>query len=98
MRGQLGHLAAVSEERADLTIQVLPFTSGANAAATGPVTILWLVQPDDLGAAYLGGLPAGAFIDSHADVAGYFRAFTRLQESALTPQASTRLLREMART
>ena len=98
MRHQLGHLAAVSEERADLTIQVLPFTSGAHAAAVGPVTILWLVQPDDLGAAWLGSLPAGACIDSHAGVAGYFRAFTHLQASALTPQASTQFLREMART
>ena len=60
MRGQLARLAAVSEERADVTVQVLPFTSGAHAAAAGPVTILWLAGPAGLGVAHLGGLPPGS--------------------------------------
>jgi transcriptional regulator with XRE-family HTH domain len=89
MRSQLAHLAA------EVTIQVLPFTSGAHAAAS-PVAILWLARPDDLGVAHLGGWAGGVFIDSQADVAGYSRTFTHLQASALTPQASTRLLRDMA--
>jgi Domain of unknown function (DUF5753) len=97
MRRQLGYLVTVSEERADLTLQVLPFSSGAHAAiGTGPVTVLRLAQPPGLGVVHLACLSGGIFLDGQADVASYFQVLTQLQASALTPQASAGLLREMA--
>jgi transcriptional regulator with XRE-family HTH domain len=97
MRGQAGHLAAVSAASTALTVQVLPFTSGAHAAAgTGPVTVLLLAQAPGLGVVHLAGLSGGVFLESQADVAGYSRMLTRLQASALTAETSARLLREMA--
>ena len=97
MHAQLSHLAAISNDNAKATIQVLPFAAGAHAAAgTGPMTILGLTQTHSLGVVYLASLPGGTFLDSQVDVARYHQVFLRLQASALPPGESMRLLQEMA--
>jgi transcriptional regulator with XRE-family HTH domain len=97
MRGQLLRLAAASQDRAQVTIRILPFEAGAHAAAgTGPMTILGFASTPGLGVVHLASLPSGVFLDDQEDVACYERMFLELQASALSPGESARLLQEMA--
>jgi transcriptional regulator with XRE-family HTH domain len=82
---------------ADLRV-LLPFAGGVGAAAGGPAAVLRFAPPSGLGAVYLDGPSGGVILDSEADVGGYAGMFTRLRAAAVTPQASTRLLRDMAST
>jgi transcriptional regulator with XRE-family HTH domain len=98
MRGQFCRLAAISQDNAKATIQILPFAAGAHAAVgTGPVTILGFTQASGLGVVLLAGLPNGVFLDEQEDVACYNRVFVQLQASALSPDDSARMLQKMAR-
>ena len=97
MRAQLGHLAAVSEDSRGVTIQVLPFASGAHAAAgTGPAAVLRFSQAPGLGVVQLASLSGGVFLDEEQDIAVYVRALMQLRASALPPHESARLLQAMA--
>jgi transcriptional regulator with XRE-family HTH domain len=103
MRRQLTRLATLADGSADATVpavslQVLPFTAGADAAAgSGPMTILRFANPPGLGVIHLPALCGGVSLEGREDVACHIRAFTHLRTAALTPAASARLLRAMAR-
>jgi len=51
-----------------------------------------------IGMVHLGGLRGGASLDSPDDLARYTRAFALLRATALPPEASVQLLRDMVRT
>ena len=84
-----------------VSLQVLPFEAGAHAAAgCGSLAILRFADTPGLGVIHLAALSgggAGVGLEAAEDVARYIRAFARLRAAALTPAASARLLREMAR-
>jgi transcriptional regulator with XRE-family HTH domain len=89
-----GHGVAVG----DVTVQVLPFEAGAHSVAgAGAMTVLRFGDVPGLGIVHLGGLRGGASLDSPEDVARYGRAFALLRATALTPEASVQMLRDMAR-
>ncbi len=92
MRDQLRTLAHASEQ---IVVQVLP--SGCEAPSSGPVTILRFAGAPSLGAVYLPGLSGGVCLVDQQDVASYTRAFEHLRAFALSPAASARLIRELAR-
>ena len=97
MRAQLARLAEISATCAQITIQVLPFASGAHpVGASGPLSILRFADAPSLGVVHLPGPSGGIFLDSPPDVASHARAFTLLRASALTPAATPQLLRDMA--
>jgi hypothetical protein len=97
MRAQLARLAEMSGTRPQITLQVLPFAAGAHpAAAIGPLSILRFADAPSLGVVHLPGPCGGIFLDSPPAVASHARAFTLLRASALTPAATTHLLRDMA--
>jgi transcriptional regulator with XRE-family HTH domain len=75
------------------TVQVLP--SAYETPSSGPATILRFARMSSLGVVYLPGLSGGVCLAGQQDVASYASAFERLRASALTPAASTRLIREM---
>ena len=93
LAGQISHLAELSDDFPDLTIQVLPFSAGAHAAA-GSASLAILRFPDapSLGVVYLEALSGGVYLDSQEDVARYIRAFALLRASALSVADSARLL------
>jgi transcriptional regulator with XRE-family HTH domain len=99
MRTQLARLAGLADRAATgLSLQVLPFTAGANAAAAnGSMTILRFANPPGLGVIHVPALCGGVSLEGREDVARYIRAFAHLRTAALTPAASARLLRAMAR-
>jgi len=98
MRAQLARLAKMTTTCPQITLQVLPFASGAHpAGASGPLSILRFADAPSLGVVHLPGPNGGIVLDSPPDVAGHAQAFTRLRASALTPAATAQLLRDMAR-
>jgi transcriptional regulator with XRE-family HTH domain len=98
LAGQISHLVKLNAEYPAITIQVLPFSAGAHAAAGGgSLAILRFSDAPSLGVVCLDALSGGVYLESQADVARYVRAFALLRASALSPADSDRLLRGLAR-
>ena len=94
MEGQLGLLAGVSGDSGMITVQILPFSSGAHAAAdVGSLTMLQFVEAPGLGVVHLGGAGGGVCLESQEDLAVHARVFEQLRAFALSPAQSARLLR-----
>jgi hypothetical protein len=85
-------------EGASVSLQVLPFTAGAYAAAgCGSMAVLRFADTPGLGVIHLAALSGGVSLEGRDEVARYSRTFAQLRAAALTPAASARLLRDMAR-
>jgi transcriptional regulator with XRE-family HTH domain len=91
MRDQLGALAAVGGRA---VVYVLP--SRCVPPSSGLATILRFTAVPGLGAVYLPGLSGGACLTGRQDIASHTKAFEQLRTSALPPQASARLIQEIA--
>jgi transcriptional regulator with XRE-family HTH domain len=93
MARQASHLTRLARHVPGLTLQVLPFTAGAHAAA-GSASLAILRFPDapGVGVVYLEALSGGVYLESQEDVARYIRAFALLRSAALSPADSARLL------
>jgi transcriptional regulator with XRE-family HTH domain len=98
MRRQLRRLANLGAGGlGDVTVQVLPFGTGAHAVAgTGAATILRFASMPDLGVVHLDGLAGGASLEGRDALTRYGRAFALLRATALSPADSGALLRDMA--
>jgi transcriptional regulator with XRE-family HTH domain len=96
-----GAAGAAGATGPSVSLQVLPFGAGAYAAAgCGSMAILRFADTPGLGVIHLAALAgggAGVGLEAAEDVARYIRTFARLRAAALTPAASARLLRDMAR-
>lgn len=90
MREQLAHLAEESE-RPDITVQVLPFSSGAPARH---LAFTLLDFDDDPSLLYVEDPVSGQVIDSPGMVADSQVAYDRLRADALSPEASLVLMRK----
>ncbi len=93
LAGQISHLVKLAGDYPAVTIQVLPFSAGAHAAA-GSASLAILRFPDapSLGVVYLEALSGGVYLESQEDVARYIRAFALLRAAALSGPDSMRLL------
>jgi transcriptional regulator with XRE-family HTH domain len=95
---QIRYLAGLASGDAAVTVQVLPFSAGAHAAAgIGSLTILRFPGAPGLGVVYLEALAGGVYLDSQAEVARYAQAFALLRAAALSPAGSAHLLWSMTR-
>jgi transcriptional regulator with XRE-family HTH domain len=95
MRDQLRWLAEANRASLSIRLQVLPFGTGTHPARTVPMSILRFAEAPSLGVVHLRGLNGGVFLTGQAAVAGHVQAFTYLQASALPPDQSAELIREM---
>jgi hypothetical protein len=95
MREQRGHILNLVDTKRSLTVQVLPSQTYGNPARVGGLTVFGFGEK---------GLPVGfasvafglsTYFDSESDIAALLRAFDRLQELALGPEESARLIRQM---
>jgi len=94
MEGQLGLLAGASGDSGIITVQVLPFSSGAHAAVgIGSMTILQFPEAPGLGIVHLGGASGGVCLETSAELVAHARAFEQLRAFALSPAQSALLLR-----
>ena len=97
MAAQIARLAEVIRDLPDVTLQVLPFSAGAHAAA-GSASLAILRFPDapSLGVVYLEAMSGGVYLEGQVDVANYIRAFALVRAAALDATDTERLLREWA--
>jgi transcriptional regulator with XRE-family HTH domain len=97
MQEQLHSLASVATDSGFITVQVLPFESGAHAAVgDGSVSILRLVGASCLGLVHVGGISGGACLEGSGHLSTYSTIFEHLRAYAHTPARSAALLRELA--
>jgi transcriptional regulator with XRE-family HTH domain len=93
MEGQLELLAGICGFGGGITVQVLPFSSGAHAAAgIGSLAILQFPEAPGLEVVHLDGASGGICLESQADLAVYARLFEQLRVFALSPARSGLLL------
>jgi transcriptional regulator with XRE-family HTH domain len=97
LEGQLGLLAGISGDSGRVSVQILPFSSGAHAAAgTGSLAMLQFAEAPGLGIVHLGGATGGVCLESQADLAAHARVFEQLRAFALSPAQSALHLRGLA--
>jgi transcriptional regulator with XRE-family HTH domain len=92
---QLRFLAEVAE-LPNVMIQVLPLRAGAHGAMMGSFEILGFPQAVDPDVVYLENMASALFLEEPADIARYVQVFDYLRATALSPQATSAMLREAA--
>jgi len=95
MRRQVGHLIEMSQ-RPNVTIQVIPFNAGGNAAV-GAFSVLRFAEYDLPDVVYIEQLTSAQYLDKRESVESYLAAMERLCNEAATPANSVKTLRAMLR-
>jgi transcriptional regulator with XRE-family HTH domain len=96
MRHQLAHLLVVSGLPA-VTLQVLPFDSGAHAGHDGPFSIIEFHDRSDSEVVYVESAAGPVYLEKDRDVRARTEVFDRLRAAALPPEASLDLISKAAR-
>ena len=97
MNEQLRQVAQMAADSGTVTVQVLPFESGAHAAAgDGALAVLQFTGTAGLGLVHLGGIAGGVCLEGRSDLVAYAEAFDQLRAFALSPAQSALLLRGLA--
>jgi hypothetical protein len=97
MAEQLDLLARRSAVGGAVTVQILPFDSGAHpAAGNGSLALLRVTQPPGLGVVHVGGIGGGVCLEGQHELAVYAEAFDQLCAHALTPGESALILGRLA--
>jgi transcriptional regulator with XRE-family HTH domain len=95
MRGQLEHLLDMAAKPV-VTMQVLPFSSGAHAGHGGPFSILEFPNRTDSEVAYVESAVGNLYLEKDREVRTRVEAFDRLRAAALSPAASVDLIAQVA--
>jgi transcriptional regulator with XRE-family HTH domain len=95
MRAQLRRLIDVAE-RSHVTLQVLPFTSGAHVHPISPFTILDFPDAADPTVVYLEHRTGSLFLESAEEIRRYTVVFDHLRAEALGTRASVDLIAQVA--
>lgn len=92
-KAQLRHLVSMAELD-NITIQILPFSSGIHVSMSGGFVLLDFDEDVSLPAAYFENVVAGEFVDDQVVVARIEQKFTALRELAMEPDKSVRFIKE----
>ncbi|QFQ97683.1 helix-turn-helix domain-containing protein [Streptomyces phaeolivaceus] len=95
MREQLTHLHTMSERR-NITVQVLPFSKGAHAAAVGSFAVLRGPTPE-LDVVYVDLLAGGLFMEKPQELDRYRLAFQYLSANAIDMESSAALINQLSK-
>ncbi|GGV31597.1 transcriptional regulator [Streptomyces longisporoflavus] len=93
MREQLRHLLELAESP-HVTVQILPFSTGAHAAAVGSFVLL-RGQSQDLDVVYVDLLGGGLFMEKPKELERYKSAFDYLRAQALDLPSSSKTIRRI---
>lgn len=83
-------------DRANVTIQVLPFDAGAHPAMTAPFTLMAFPDPDDLGLVNVEGATGALFLEEPAELRIYEEIWGAVQATALSPDDSLAFLKSIS--
>lgn len=96
MRAQLKHLIEMAQQP-NVTIQIMPFTSGGHAAAGGSFSVLHFAEDDLPDLVYLEQLASAQYLDKSDVVGTYVEVLDRLRVEAATPADSLKTLQARLR-
>ncbi len=91
MRAQIRHLIELAE-LPNVTIEMLPFSTGGHAAAGGPITILRFPEDEIRDIVYLEQLASAVYASKASEVDDYWHVMNRLVIEAEPPSASVSIL------
>jgi transcriptional regulator with XRE-family HTH domain len=92
MRQQLEYLMR-PRDRANVTVQVLPFDAGVHPSMMAPFTMITFPDPDDLGVVNVENATGTLFLEEPAEVRFYDEIWSTLQVSALSADDSQAFLK-----
>jgi transcriptional regulator with XRE-family HTH domain len=92
MRQQIEYLIQ-PRDRANVTVQVLPFDAGVHPAMVGPFTMITFPDPDDLGVVFVENATGALFMEEPEHIRIYQEFWGSLQASALSPDESKTFLK-----
>lgn len=87
---------AKERDPANVTVQVLPFNTGAHPAMAGPFQILTFYDPGDLGVVHLESAMTAITLERPEDLRRYDEIWGSLQARALSPEDSRVMMRSYA--
>lgn len=96
MRHQLAHLLVVAG-LPGVTLQVLPFDSGAHAGHDGPFSVIAFHDRSDSEVVYVESAAGPIYLEKDRDVRARTEVFDRLRAAALPPEASLDVISKAAR-
>lgn len=79
-----------------ITLQVIPFASGAHAGMPGSFVVMDFPDAADPALVYVDSMAGDLFLEREADVRRYATTFEHLRATALDPASSTKLIEEQA--
>ncbi|MEW1658639.1 helix-turn-helix transcriptional regulator [Streptomyces sp. NPDC093707] len=94
MRTQLQHLLKATETLS-VTLQIAPFSVGANAAAGAPFSILRFSEPELPDKVYLEQLTSALYLDKQDSIDQYSAVMDRLCTEANTPAQTAEFLKAL---
>jgi len=92
MRQQLEYLMR-PRDRANVTVQVLPFDAGVHPSMVGPFTAMTFPDPDDLGIVNVENATGALFLEEPGELRVYEVLWSTLQASALSADDSQAFLK-----
>lgn len=95
MKEQLTRLSDLAR-KPNITIQVLPDSTGEHTAMSGPYSIFRFNIAPQYGVAYLDYLTGALYLDESNDVDQYAESFSHLIKSALSEKASLSFLNKLS--
>jgi transcriptional regulator with XRE-family HTH domain len=95
MRAQLEHLTR-GRDRANIIIQILPFSSGAHPAMVGPFTILTFLDPADPGVVNVENITGSLALEQPEELRAYEEVWGAIQARAASPDDSRAVMRTYA--
>ena len=87
---------AKERDPANVTVQVLPFNSGAHPAMAGPFQVLTFYDPGDLGVVHLESAMTANALERPEELRRYDEIWGALQARALSPEDSRVMMRSYA--
>lgn len=93
MRKQISELWTVAVDQANVTLQILPFTSPPPPALIGSVTLFCFPDDHGLDVAHSEGLLGETYVESTAELARARMAFQQVSGAAMSPAESVEWLK-----
>lgn len=93
MREQLEHLLTISHLK-NVTLQAMPYSSGAHAAIDGAFHIIGFPEMADSAVVYVEYRRGSLYLEKPADIVDYTEVFDHLRASALGPAETRTLIKE----
>jgi transcriptional regulator with XRE-family HTH domain len=92
MHEQLEYLMT-ERDRANVTVQVLPFDTGAHPSMVGPFTMMTFLDPGDLGVIYLEHPTSSLFLETPGELRAYEEFWDDIQSSSYSPDDTRTFLK-----